>query len=44
METAMNYLPSLHESQGKLRGERDVIRLRNRAEDERGFRRMLTSA
>ena len=35
---------SLHESQGKLRGERDVIRLRNRAEDERGFRRMLTSA
>ena len=31
-------------SQGKLRGERDVIRLRNPTEDKRAFRRMLTSA
>ena len=28
----------------KLRGERDVIRLRNPTEDKRAFRRMLTSA
>ena len=27
-----------------LRGERDVIRLRNPTEDKRAFRRMLTSA
>ena len=27
-----------------LRGERDVIRLRNPTEDERAFRRMLASA
>ena len=35
---------SLHESQGKPRGERDVIRLRNPTEDKRAFRRRLTSA
>ena len=35
---------SLHESQGEPRAERDVIRLRNQTEDERAFRRMLTSA
>ena len=28
----------------KLRGERDVIRLRNPTEDKRAFRRMLMSA
>ena len=28
----------------QLRGERDVIRLRNPSEDMRAFRRMLTSA
>ena len=28
----------------KLRGERDVIRLRNSTEDKRAFRRVLTSA
>ena len=28
----------------KLRGERDVIRLRNPTEDKTAFRRMLTSA
>ena len=28
----------------KLRGERDVIRLRNPTEDKMAFRRMLTSA
>ena len=28
----------------KLRGERDVIRLRNPTEDKRAFRGMLTSA
>ena len=32
------------ESHIKLRGERDVIRLRNPTEDKRAFRRMLTSA
>ena len=32
------------EVQINLRGERDVIRLRNPTEDKRAFRRMLTSA
>ena len=35
---------SADESYIKLRGERDVIRLRNPTEDKRAFRRMLTSA
>ena len=35
---------SADESHMKLRGERDVIRLRNPTEDKRAFRRMLTSA
>ena len=34
----------VHESKGKPRGERDVIRLRTPTEDKRAFRRMLTSA
>ena len=35
---------SAEESHIALRGERDVIRLRNPTEDKRAFRRMLTSA
>ena len=35
---------SAHESPYLLRGERDVIRLRNPTEDKRALRRMLTSA
>ena len=35
---------SADESHMKLRGERDVIRLRKPTEDTRAFRRMLTSA
>ena len=35
---------SAEESHIELRGERDVIRLRNPTEDKRAFRRMLTSA
>ena len=35
---------STDESHINLRGERDVIRLRNLTEDTRAFRRMLTSA
>ena len=35
---------SVHESQEEPRSERDVIRLRNPTEDNRAFRRMLTSA
>ena len=35
---------SADESHLKLRGESDVIRLRNPTEDKRAFRRMLTSA
>ena len=35
---------SADESHIELRGERDVIRLRNPTEDKRAFRRMLTSA
>ena len=35
---------SADESHIKLRGERDVIRLRNPTEDKRAFRRMLSSA
>jgi len=35
---------SADESHIKLRGERDVIRLRNPTEDKRAFRRILTSA
>ena len=34
---------SADESHINLRGERDVIRLRNPTEDKRAFRRMLTS-
>ena len=35
---------SADESPYLLRGERDVIRLRNPTEDKRALRRMLTSA
>ena len=35
---------SADESHIKLRGERDVIRLRNPTDDKRALRRMLTSA
>ena len=35
---------SADESHINLRGERDVIRLRNPTEDKKAFRRMLTSA
>ena len=43
-KVGQNLSPSADESHINLRGERDVIRLRNPTEDKRAFRRMLTSS